>query len=215
MNMYDNKCNFPIPIAVSGGIGSGKSVVSRILRIMGYAVYDCDSRAKRIMDTDRELINNIAAMIDEKAVAILDNGEKIILRKKLADTVFNDASKLGILNSLVHDAVKCDISDWCDSMQADRKYNKPYIFIETAILTQSGLDRMVAEVWMVSAPDEIRIQRAMHRDKATREEIERRIARQKESECAPACNPVNIHTILNDGITPLLPQINAMLAEQA
>lgn len=210
--MQDNKYSFPIPIAVSGGIGSGKSVVSRILRIMGYAVYDCDSRAKQIMDADSELIDNIAAMIDEGAVAILDNGDKIILRKKLAETVFNDASKLSILNSLVHDAVKRDISDWCVSMHADREYNRPYIFVETAILTQSGLDRMVSGVWEVSAPDEIRIQRAMNRDGATREEIEKRIARQQESECAPACNPANVHVILNDGITPLLPQINALLA---
>ncbi len=210
--MPDNKSIFPIPIAVSGGIGSGKSVVSRILRIMGYAVYDCDSRAKQIMDADSELINKIAAMIDEEAVTILDSGEKVILRKKLADTVFNDASKLSILNSLVHDAVKRDISNWCNSMQADKKYNKPYIFIETAILTQSGLDRMVAGVWDITAPDEIRIQRAMHRDRATRGEIEKRLARQKESERAPLCNPANIHTLLNDGNTPLLPQINALLA---
>ncbi|MDE6436166.1 MAG: dephospho-CoA kinase, partial [Muribaculaceae bacterium] len=92
-------------IAITGGIGSGKSVVSRVLRAMGYPVYDCDSQAKAIMDADAEIHRRLCSEID---AAVVTDG--VIDRKRLAEIVFNDKAKLAVLNAIVHSAVKAHLA---------------------------------------------------------------------------------------------------------
>ena len=116
-------------IAVTGGIGAGKSVVCRVLRAMGYPVFDCDSEAKALMDADCDIKRRIAIEIDESAVC---GGS--IDRRRLAEIVFADAEKLEILNSIVHGAVRQRIAEWAQTL-AGR-----LLFVETAILFQSGLN---------------------------------------------------------------------------
>ena len=159
-------------IAITGGIGSGKSVVSEVLRVMGYDIYDCDSQAKRIMDTDPEIIDSIAQYVSAEAIF----PDRTIDRKTLARIVFNDAAALTKLNGIVHEAVRKHLDAWRQAPGGSH-----IKFVETAILYQSGLNRMVDEVWEVIAPDELRIDRVIKRNNMTRAEVERRIESQQYS----------------------------------
>lgn len=179
-------------IALTGGIGSGKSVVSSILRTIGYHVYDCDSRAKHVMDNSQYIKERLVQAFGNQAVA--HNG--VIDRKYLSRTVFGNPAALKQLNEIVHPAVRHDIIQWAANIKAD------CAFVETAILKGSGLSEITNEEWNVQAPLEIRISRVMHRNNIPRQAVEARIKAQS------AETPTNGATIIiNDGITPLLPQI--------
>ncbi|MCH5219805.1 MAG: dephospho-CoA kinase [Muribaculaceae bacterium] len=184
-------------ICISGGIGSGKSVVARIVASMGYAVYDTDLQAKRIMDESVEMHRKLSECFGHN---IVRDGN--IDRRALADIVFSDDDKLKKLNSIVHSAVIEDITKWRESLSDE------IAFVETAILYQSGLDRLVDIVWEVTAPSEIRIERVMKRNSCSRAEVESRISAQRSE---------NKHThpkvavIVNDNLSPLLPQILSLL----
>lgn len=189
-------------IAITGGIGSGKSVVSRILDAMGYPVYDCDSRAREIMDNNDDIKQAIA---DNIAPACIKDGE--IDRKELSATVFSSPEKLEILNGIVHGAVRDHLALWHSSEhQAD-----PICFVETAILYQSGLDAMVDEVWHVDAPREVRVERVMKRNGLSRDEVLARI------ESQDSFIPTSVHPetklIDNDGDTAILPQIERLISQ--
>ncbi len=185
-------------IAISGGIGSGKSVVSRILRSWNYPVFDCDSEAKRLMDND----DTIKALIarDICADAIIDNN---IDRKRLADVVFNDATKLQRLNEIVHTSVRNLLRSWTSNIVAQ------YAFVETAILRSSGLENDVDAEWFVDAPKDIRIQRVIKRNGISAADVNARMDSQKYDELPSLILPVT--TIINDGNTPLLPQLQKAL----
>lgn len=187
-------------IAITGGIGSGKSVVSRILRTMGHEVYDCDSEAKRLMDESREIKRRICEQISPAAVS----ADGKIDRTHLSSVVFADPAKLSILNSIVHSAVTDDIKAW-----RSQPHSRDMLFVETAILYQSGLDRIVDEVWDVTAPDELRIARVIARNNCDREAVAARIRSQV---FAPEHPHHTVREILNDNVTPLLPRIEALLA---
>ena len=197
MNRHDKLSERPILIALSGGIGAGKSVVSRMLRAMGYEVYDCDLNARRIIDSDVAIIESIAREVCEEAVI-----EGRIDRRRLAECVFADAEALARLNAITHRAVLDDISAWAESQAG-----KGIVFVETAILTESGLDRMVDQAWVVTAPAEVRIERVMKRNGMSRGEVEARIRNQ--SDRLP--KGILIHTIFNDGSESLIARINELL----
>lgn len=182
-------------IAVAGGIGAGKSVVSRVLRVMGYAVYDSDSEARRLMDISDSIKSFIRKEIHHDAVT--DDG--IIDRSLLGEIVFADESSRLMLNSAVHAAVRDDFMRWCGTVHA------PVVFVECAILCESGLLRCVDEVWEVTAPVGLRIERVCRRNSLSRELVLRRIESQKNE--AEAMKDVRRKVIINDDITPLLPQI--------
>lgn len=206
----------PLLIAVTGGIGSGKSVVCRVLSALGYPVYDCDSRAKEIMDSSDEIKSVISGEISEEAV----NPDGSINRPALADAVFGDPAKLAILDRAVHSAVTSDIRAWrasyADADLGDGK-SQPLLFVETAIPFKSGLFRMVDDIWEVTASEEIRIARAAARDKVSAESVRRRIASQaaESPSVRAAAEPDSapgFRTLLNDGSTPLLPAIQRLLS---
>lgn len=182
-------------IAITGGIGSGKSIVSQVLHRMGYEVYDCDSRAKALMNNSSEIKADLLHVFGDDVICA--DGKINSLR--LAQIVFNDKDALLKLNAIVHPRVKEDILRW--SGLADARF----VFIETAILEESNLNDIVAEVWHVFAPVEVRVKRVMLRNNASESEVRARIASQKES-TQPSAD-----CIINDGITPLLPQIMARL----
>lgn len=184
-------------IAITGGIGSGKSVVSRVLRAMGYPVYDCDSQAKAIMDADAEIHRRLCSEID---VAVVTDG--VIDRKRLAEIVFNDKAKLAVLNAIVHSAVKAHLAGWADAQPG-------VAFVETAILFESGLNASVDAEWRVESPLELRIERTMKRNNLTRQQVEARIASQSRQPENPPLPPRTI--LVNDLSTALLPQIRTAL----
>lgn len=186
-------------IAVTGGIGSGKSVVSTILRALGYDVYDCDSRAKSIVDRDPEIKTRIRSEISADCV----DAEGNVRRDRLAEIVFADSSALSRLNSIVHSAVRSDLR------RRAAESDSEVLFVETAILYQSDIDLMVDEVWGVVAPEELRVARVISRNGLSRAQVKARIEAQdsfisdrrhkKEKE------------IINDEILPVLPQIEGLI----
>ena len=185
-------------IAITGGIGSGKSIISDILRAMGHKVYDCDTRAKALMDTDESIKNDLIDLISIDAV----RNDRTIDRKLLSEIVFNDPDALSRLNSIVHKAVRADLRRWRDT-SSDKT-----VWVETAILYASRLDREVDEVWEVTAPTELRVQRVMKRSSMSREQVLARISSQ--STTAAQLHPLT-KAIVNDGVEPVLPQILSLL----
>lgn len=184
-------------IAITGGIGSGKSVVSQILQSMGFAVYDCDSKAKLLMAQSSDIKNKIKASISKEAITI--NGD--IDKKHLAQIVFNDKKSLNTLNSIVHHAVRQDFNEWRLSL-----FQK-ICWVETAILYESGFDKIVDCAWKVSAPIELRRERVIKRNNLTLQEVNARINSQK-----PIKGELPTKIIINDEITPLLPQIENLIS---
>lgn len=187
-------------VAVSGGIGSGKSVVCRVLAALGYSIYDCDSRAKALMDADNNIKRRIALEIH--AAAISD--DMSINRDVLSRIVFSDQSKLTVLNSIVHAAVRDDIRAWA------HEKNERLLFVETAILYQSGLDAMVDAVWEVTAPEHVRVERVMRRNGLCKSDVMRRIQSQA---FFPEKPHARVSVITNDDRRSILMQIDALLGE--
>lgn len=190
-------------VAITGGIGAGKSVVSDILRAIGYSVYDSDSRAKILMDNSQPIKDAIITDICCEAV----NSNGIIDRNCLAREVFADDKKLKRLNDIVHSTVVTDFKKWCDRFS--ETVAAP-LFIETALLYQSGIDLLVDEVWEVVAPINERVSRVMRRNNISESQVLSRIASQDQY-ISPRRHPY-IHLIENDGKIPLLPRVEDLLS---
>lgn len=154
-------------IAVCGGIGSGKSTVCQMFAERGVAIYDSDSRAKSLMNESEALRE---ALMAEFGAECYEGGE--LNRPYLAQRVFASAEQLEKLNSIVHPAVKDDFLRWAEEQSGD------YVILESAILYESGFDALVDKVVAVLAPLPLRVERAMNRDGASREQIELRIKAQ-------------------------------------
>lgn len=187
--------------AISGGIGSGKTIVSRVIRSMGFHVYDCDSQAARIMDADENIKHRIADEIGSECL----KSDGSIDRMRISQIVFADQCALQRLNVIVHGAVRQDLLQWYEKRSAK------HCFVETAILYQSGIDRMVDDVWSVEAPKELRIARVMTRNNFDREQVLARISSQ--DKYTPKCAHSHVYSITNDCRRPLLPQIERLLKE--
>ncbi len=188
-------------IAICGGIGSGKSIVSRCLLAMGYPVYDCDRNAKKLMDCNRTIRDRIA---DEIAGDVIGHDGSID-RHRLSEIVFADADALSRLNNIVHGAVRDDLRQWVASQTG------LVAFVETAILYESRLDREVDEVWEICAPSEIRIERVMRRSGLTEEQVLARMSAQ--DSFVPEKHHQCVNVIVNDGCVPVLPQIEHLLKQ--
>lgn len=185
--------------AVTGGIGAGKSTVCEVLRIKGFDVYDCDSRAKHIMNIDAALRSALRERFGRDII-----GDTAIDRKALAAIVFNDSKALADLNTLVHSAVKDDI------MRAAGACRHELFFVETAILYQSGLNGLVDAEWRVEADEATRIRRVMRRNGMTEAEVRARINAQRFEIPAGARRP-RLSIIDNSDNAVVLPQINALI----
>lgn len=186
--------------ALTGGIGAGKSTIARVLRTWGYPVYDCDSRARCIMDEDDGIKRRIAEEIDLETVV-----DDIIDRAKLSEIVFSDKEKLSRLNSIVHAAVRADLRRWAAESDSDR------VFVETAILYSSGLCHDINNELRVTASVETRIERVMRRNGFSRSHIEARIASQAAEE-NPADPVADVFILDNGGAIPVLPRLHAYLS---
>lgn len=153
----------PIPriIGLTGGIGSGKTSVARILADKGFPVYFSDDEAKNIVNKDDELKQKIVALLGEEAYV---NG--IYNRKWVAEKVFSDSDILEQLNHLIHPAVRLDFENWVGRQRSE------YVFKETALLFELGLHLQCYKSVLVTADDNLRIKRTMDRDGKTYREIE-------------------------------------------
>ena len=190
-------------IGITGGIGSGKSVVSRILHAMSIPVYDCDKQAKRLMQTDPHIINEIVALLGNDAY--LSTGE--LNKSLLAEYLFAKSENMKRINDIVHPRVRADLRKQCTEAA---KHGTRSMAFETAILYESGFAAEATETWYVTAPLSLRIQRITRRDRCEEAQALQRIHRQlPEQEILTQHNPDTI--IRNGANDALLPQILTIL----
>ena len=186
-----------IKVGLTGGIGSGKSIVAKILRTMGIPVIDADIVAKTIMEKDEELI--IAVKQAFGAESYIDGK---LNRKYIANIVFNDDVKLGILNGLTHPATIKAAEEWMAQQTSEICVKEAALLFEVG--TADDLDYIIG----VKAPDAMRIQRIMQRDNMLREEVLARMDKQIDQEIKMwLCD----YVIVNDGQQLLIPQVIEIL----
>ena len=187
----------PKTIGITGGIGSGKSLVAKVLQLMGYSVYSSDQRAKEIMQEDQVLIAGLKELFGEEAYL----GSNLN-RPYIAAQIFKDSSKRTAMNNLVHPAVRKDFQNWVSSQKSD------LLFQESALLFETGNYRSFDAVILVSAPEKVRMERVKERDQLTDEQVQSRFnAQMPEEEKMKLTNLV----IQNDGNHLLVPQILDLL----
>jgi dephospho-CoA kinase len=186
----------PLQIGITGGIGSGKSLVCRVFHCLGIPVYDADSHAKELMTTDGILISNIKKEFGELSF----NTDGSLNRSYLSLVVFNDTEKLKKLNSLVHPRVGEDYSRWVGQRQS-----YPYILKEAALLYEASSDQLLDKVIVVHAPETLRIQRILKRDPHRTEDQVRAIVGNQMSEEEKMKRADFI--VLNDEKVLLIPQV--------
>ena len=167
-----------IKVAICGGIGSGKSTICRMFAERGVPHYDSDSRAKVLMNESAELREALIAEFGAECYA-----DGVLNRPYLASQVFGSAEQLARLNAIVHPAVKSDFLSWAEEQEGE------YCILESAILFESGFDALVDKTVAVLAPMPLRVERAMQRDGASREQIEARVkAQMSDDELMARCD---------------------------
>ncbi len=185
-------------IGITGGIGAGKSVVSRILRLKGYEVYDCDFEAKRLMDRDEYVRDALKKLLTDD----IYDSDGTLDRALMSSRIFSDDGIRMAVNRIVHSAVKSDFI-----LRAERCESP--VFVESAILFTSGLDKICSRIWLVEATEAQRVERVMARNGLSPEEIKSRISAQEGEFDLLDKNKVDI--IDNSGDISLLDQINKLL----
>jgi dephospho-CoA kinase len=182
-----------LKVGLTGGIGSGKSTVAQIFEVLGIPVYYADIAAKKIMNEDEGLRSAITNIFGEQAYA-----NNILDRKYISSIVFSNPAKLQQLNSLVHPATKKDGEAWM------QQQTSPYAIHEAALIFEAKVSDRLDLVVGVSSPLELRIKRAMERDKVSREEVFKRMDQQLDEELKMSkCDFV----LINDEQQMLIPQV--------
>ncbi len=157
-----------ITIGITGGIGSGKSYISDILRQeFGIPVYDCDKEAKRLTVTDKEIGRKLTLLVGPEVF------KGMALNKKfLADFLFANPEHASQVNAIIHPVVLKDFKRWAE------KQESKLVALESAILYESGFNEYVDKVLFVDAPEDVRLFRAMQRDTFTEEQVRARMKMQ-------------------------------------
>lgn len=180
-------------VGITGGIGSGKSMVTGIFSVLGIPVFDADTAAKDIMESDDALQRQIIEKFGEGAYT-----GRSLNRSYLSSVVFNDPFQLELLNSLVHPAAIAAADVWANKQSA------PYVVKEAALFFESGSAAGMDYIIGVYAPKHIRIKRVMDRDGASREQVMQRMQRQINEEIKMRlCDFV----IVNDEQEMIIPQV--------
>lgn len=184
-------------VGLTGGIGSGKTLVCSILEKLNIPVYYADEAAKDLMNQSEELKKEIINLFGDEAYS---HGK--LDREYLAGSLFGNNELLNAMNSLVHPAVRKDFQQW-----TARQTEVPYVVEEAAILFESGAHLEMDFTVLIWAPEELRISRVMERDACDRESVQRRMKHQMPGE---ELRKLADHVITNDGQQMLLPQIIEM-----
>ena len=205
-------------IGITGGIGSGKSYVCRLLEQQGYTVYDCDSAAKRLIRTSPFIRRRLTALIgpetyfkesgdgsqesgdrsQETGVRSQESGEYILNKKVVAEFLLKSEDNARAIDRIVHPAV------FRDFIESGLEW------MESAIIYESGIHRLVDRVIVVTAPEELRIQRVMARDEISREKVLEWMSRQLPQE---EVRQRADFEIVNDGLADLNQQLDEILKE--
>ncbi len=184
-----------LKIGITGGIGSGKTTICKVFQLLGVSVYYADEEAKRLLDVNDEVKKCVIKTFGNEVT----DSKGFIDRKILAALVFNDKENLEKLNNIVHPAVGKHFENWLKENQSAK-----YILKEAAILFESNAYKVVDKIITVVAPLELKIHRAMQRDKTDRTTIEQRINNQISDEERIKKSQFVIH---NDELQLLIPQI--------
>jgi dephospho-CoA kinase len=188
-----------IKIGITGGIGSGKSVISRILRLLNYPVYDSDFWAKELMNNNPNIQQALTKRFGHETYQ-----SNTLNRPFLAKQIFNNEDARLFVNSIVHPIVSQHFLDWTENQ------NSELVFIESAILFSSGLDKIIDTTIFVDAPQQIRLQRAKLRDNSTDTAILARINSQSQEELYAKKRS---KYIINNDNQLLIPQITTIIKE--
>ena len=191
-------------IGITGGIGSGKSYVCRLLEQQGYTVYDCDSAAKRLIRTSPFIRRRLTALIGpetyfkESGDGSQESVEYILNKKVVAEFLLKSEDNARAIDRIVHPAV---FHDFIESGME---------WMESAIIYESGIYRLVDRVIVVTAPEELRIQRVMARDEISREKVLEWMSRQLPQE---EVRQRADFEIVNDGLADLNQQLDDIIKE--
>lgn len=191
-----------VRLGITGGIGSGKSFLSKLLIKKGIPVFDSDFEAKRLMLTDDEIIFSLKSLLGDN---VYQDGE--INKPLLASYIFTSAENASKVNSIVHPYVKNEFLKW-----ADRYFLLGYniVAIESAILFEAGFNDIVDKIVMVHAPLEIRVDRVIERDNTNREKVMERIKSQMDDDVKISMSDFVIE---NDGRFLLDSQVDKLISE--
>lgn len=180
-------------MGLTGGIGSGKSVVAGIFKVSGIPVFDADTEAKLIMEKDEQLSHSIQKLFGSESYT-----DKKLNRKYIANIVFNDPDKLRQLNAIVHPAAILAANNWMNLQTTS------YAIKEAALIFESGSASHLDYIIGVFAPQNLRIKRVMERDNVSKEQALARLDKQmNEDEKMKRCDFV----VINDEQQLLIPQV--------
>ncbi|HPF50765.1 MAG TPA: dephospho-CoA kinase [Draconibacterium sp.] len=157
-----------LKVGITGGIGSGKSTVCKVFKLLGVPVFEADLVAKKLMDSDDRIKTGLVNLFGESVYT----PSGIVDRKKLASIIFNNDIQLRKVNELVHPIVRSQFLRWVEDQKV------PYVVHEAAILFESGFYKIMDFTILVSAPENERIERVTKRDKSMPEQVKERMMKQ-------------------------------------
>jgi dephospho-CoA kinase len=185
-------------IGLTGGMGSGKTIVAELLRIQGVPVYDSDTRSKELCQTDKTLIKGLIDLFGEDVY----QPDGRLNKTFMAQAIFNDRNLLQASNDFIHPAVGRDFLDWASRQDA------PIVVQETAILFEAGQDDRFDLIVCVTAPEELRVKRSCARSGLSVDAVRARMQNQLSEEERILRSDF---IIVNDEHTALIPQVEALL----
>lgn len=186
-----------IKIGITGGIGSGKSLICSIVEHLGYPVFYSDKEAKQILDSNEFVKGSLIRLLGKQ---IYSSGK--LDRAVMAKLLFTDKSLISKVNSIVHPIVRSTFESWINDQKMD------IVFNEAAILFETGAYLNFDSTVLVTAPTEIRIERVMLRDFISKEQVIERMDNQWTDDQK---EKLATYTIVNDGIQPILSQIEKII----
>ena len=187
--------DLPLLIGVTGGIGSGKSMVCKLFECLDIPVYYADSRAKWLTNNDREIREKVVALLGHEAY----DHQEMYNTRFVASSVFKNEPLLKELNAIIHPVVLRDTKAW-----VAQHTGVPYVVKEAAIMAKAGQSNAVDYVVVVEAPVELRVQRILQRDKRSEQEIRAIIERQASDESR---REIADYIVNNDDASELIPQV--------
>jgi len=184
-------------VGITGGIGSGKSIICSVIEKIGFPVFYSDKEAKEILVSDKDVINKLTSLI---GVELYKDG--VFHKEVLANKIFNNPSIKEKVNHIIHPKVREKFSQWVNLQKSS------IVFNEAAILFETGMYKNYDATVIVTAPKSIRINRAVKRDHTTKEAVENRIKNQwTDEDKVKLANFI----IVNDDLTLVIPQLEKVL----
>jgi dephospho-CoA kinase len=183
-----------IKVGITGGIGSGKSLICEVFSKLGAPVYSADAAARNLVDTDPEIRENLLMLLGEDVYT-----GNMLNRPRMADMIFNNKLLLVKVNHIIHPRVAEHFRQWCL-----KNNESTYLIQESALLFESGTYHLFDQCITVAAPEELRIQRVIARSDMTLDKIHAILLNQ-----LPEAEKIarSHHVIVNDDRTPILPQV--------